>query len=180
MKTAMLIMGSGAILNIILDPVLILAFGKENGILGAAVATITAQIFQAVLALVYFLKKSETVKIHRIGVVGSITKPVLGVGVSTMLMQVMTMLQQTVMYNTVERYGGGAWQTILSAAALTVLRQILLFLPLVLTLPLVFTNSVEGVFYAQMITDAVVLVLGVIMMAAAFRKLRKDDRVAFA
>ncbi len=291
MKTAMLIMGSGAILNIILDPVLILAFGKENGILGAAVATITAQIFQAVLALVYFLKKSETVKIHRIGVVGSITKPVLGVGVSAMLMQVMTMLQQTVMYNTAERYGGGEWQTILSAAlslqafsfiplwgisqgyqpaigtnygakkfdrvrsfnkafmiaatilasvfyipvmiapegmlsmfitdpaivamgapmlrvlfstyitygvlilaitffqavgkggsaaALTVLRQILLFLPLVLTLPLVFTNSVEGVFYAQMITDAVVLVLGIIMMAASFRNLRKKDRVAFA
>jgi Na+-driven multidrug efflux pump len=67
-----------------------------------------------------------------------------------------------------------------SAAALTVLRQILLFLPLVLTLPLVFTNSVEGVFYAQMITDAVVLVLGIIMMAASFRNLRKKDRVAFA
>ncbi|MCR5278560.1 MAG: polysaccharide biosynthesis C-terminal domain-containing protein, partial [Lachnospiraceae bacterium] len=69
LKTAMLIMGSGAILNIILDPILILAFGKENGILGAAVATISAQIFQAILAIVYFTKKSDTVKIHRIGII---------------------------------------------------------------------------------------------------------------
>ena len=33
-----------------------------------------------------------------------------------MMMQVMSMLQQTVMYNTVERCGGGEWQTILGAA----------------------------------------------------------------
>ena len=286
LKTAMLIMGSGAILNIILDPVLILAFGRENGILGAAVATITAQLFQAILAVVYFTKKSDNVKIHRIGVVGSIAKPVFSVGVSAMLMQVMTMVQQTVMYNTVERCGGGAWQTILgaslslqafafiplwgisqgyqpaigtnygakqfgrvrsfnkafmtaatvlaalfyipimaapkamlsmfitdpaivaegapmlrvlfatyitygvliltitffqaigkggNAAILTVLRQVLLFLPLVVLLPRVFARSVEGVFYAQLFTDAVILLLGVILMAGAFRKIRAEE-----
>ncbi len=291
LKKAMLIMGSGAILNIILDPVLILAFGRENGILGAAVATITAQLFQAILALVYFTKQSDTVKINRIGVIGSVTKPVLSVGVSAMLMQVMSMVQQTVMYNTVERCGGGQWQTILgaalslqafsfiplwgisqgyqpaigtnygaksydrvrsfnkafmiaatllaavfyipimlapkamlsmfitdssiveagapmlrvlfmpyitygvlilaitffqaigkggNAAVLTVLRQALLFLPLVLLLPLLFTNSVEGVFYAQLITDAVVLLLAVILMAGAFKSIRSEERLAIA
>ncbi|MCR5268445.1 MAG: polysaccharide biosynthesis C-terminal domain-containing protein, partial [Lachnospiraceae bacterium] len=291
LKKAMLIMGSGAILNIILDPVLILAFGRENGILGAAVATITAQLFQAILALVYFTKQSDTVKINRIGVIGSVTKPVLSVGVSAMLMQVMSMVQQTVMYNTVERCGGGQWQTILgaalslqafsfiplwgisqgyqpaigtnygaksydrvrsfnkafmiaatilaavfyipimfapkamlsmfitdssiveagapmlrvlfmpyitygvlilaitffqaigkggNAAVLTVLRQVLLFLPLVLLLPLLFTNSVEGVFYAQLFTDAVVLILAVILMAGAFKSIRSEERLAIA
>ncbi|MCR5429184.1 MAG: MATE family efflux transporter, partial [Lachnospiraceae bacterium] len=291
LKTAMLIMGSGAILNIILDPVFILLFGKENGILGAAAATVTAQVFQAVLAIVYFTKKSDTVKINRIGVIGSVSKSVFSVGVSAMLMQVMTMLQQTVMYNTVERSGGGEWQTILgaalslqafsfiplwgisqgyqpaigtnygakeygrvrsfnkafmiaatllasvfyipimiaprtmlsmfitdasivemgapmlrvlfasyitygvlilsitffqaigkggNAAILTVLRQILLFLPLVLILPYVFTNSVAGVFYAQLITDAVVLVLAVALMAAAFKSIRSEERPAIA
>ncbi|MCR5687254.1 MAG: MATE family efflux transporter [Lachnospiraceae bacterium] len=291
LKKAMLIMGSGAILNIILDPILITAFGKENGILGAAAATVASQLFQAVWALIYFVKKSETVKIHKIGVIGSVTKPVLSVGVSAMLMQVMTMLQQTVMYNTVERCGGGQWQTILgaalslqafsfiplwgisqgyqpaigtnygaksydrvrafnkvfmiaatvlaavfyipimiapkamlsmfitdpaiaemgapmlrvlfssyitygvlilaitffqaigkggNAAVLTVLRQILLFLPLVLILPLVFTNSVEGVFYAQLFTDVIVLVIGVVLMGGAFRSIRREERVAFA
>jgi putative MATE family efflux protein len=291
LKTAMLIMGSGAILNIILDPLFILLFGKENGILGAAAATVTAQVFQAVLAIVYFTKKSDTVKINRIGVIGSVSKSVFSVGVSAMLMQVMTMLQQTVMYNTVERCGGGEWQTILgaalslqafsfiplwgisqgyqpaigtnygakeygrvrsfnkafmiaatllasvfyipimiaprtmlsmfitdasivemgapmlrvlfasyitygvlilsitffqaigkggNAAILTVLRQILLFLPLVLILPYVFTNSVAGVFYAQLITDAVVLVLAVALMAAAFKSIRSEERPAIA
>ncbi len=281
LKSAMLIMGSGAVLNIILDPVLITAFGAENGILGAAVATITAQLFQAVLAMIYFTKKSVNVKIHKIGVIGSITKPVLSVGISAMLMQIMTMVQQTVMYNTVERCGGGSWQTILgaalslqafsfiplwgisqgyqpaigtnygakqfgrvrsfnkafmimatilaalfyipimaapksmlsmfitdpaiveagapmlrvlfspyisygvlilaitffqaigkggNAAILTVLRQVLLFLPLVLLLPRVFTNSVEGVFYAQLFTDAAVLIIGVILLISEFRK----------
>ena len=45
-----------------------------------------------------------------------------------------------------------------------------------------FKCSIEssGVFYAQMITDAVVLVLGIIMMAASFRNLRKEDWVAYA
>lgn len=291
LKKAMLIMGSGAILNIILDPILIMAFGKENGILGAAVATISAQLFQAVLALVYFTKKSENVKINKIGVIGSITKPVLSIGVSAMMMQVMSMLQQTVMYNTVERCGGGEWQTILgaalslqafsfiplwgisqgyqpaigtnygaksydrvrsfnkafmiaatilaavfyipimiapkamlsmfitdaaiveagapmlrvlftsyitygvlilaitffqaigkagNAAILTLLRQVLLFLPLVLILPLVFTKSVEGVFYAQLITDVVVLVMAVILMSGAFKGIRKEERLAIA
>ncbi|MCR5684244.1 MAG: MATE family efflux transporter [Lachnospiraceae bacterium] len=291
LKKAMLIMGSGAILNIVLDPLLILAFGKENGILGAAVATVTAQLFQAVLALIYFTKKSDTVKINRIGVIGSITKSVLSVGVSAMLMQVMSMLQQTVMYNTIERFGGGEWQTILgaalslqafsfiplwgisqgyqpaigtnygakaydrvrsfnkafmiaatilaavfyipimiapkamlsmfitdqaivemgapmlrilfvsyitygvlilaitffqaigkggNAAILTILRQILLFLPLVLILPHIFTNSVAGIFYAQLITDIVVLVLGVILMINAFKNIHKEERMVAA
>ncbi len=287
LKSAMLIMGSGAILNIALDPLLILAFGKENGIMGAAVATVTAQLFQAILALIYFVKKSDNVRIHKIGVIGAITKPVLSVGVSAMMMQVMSMVQQTVMYNTAQRYGGGEWQTILgaalslqafsfiplwgiaqgyqpaigtnygaklfgrvrsfnkafmigatilalvfyipimfapesmlsmfitdqaivaegapmlrvlfasyitygvlilaitffqaigkasNAAVLTLLRQVLLFLPLVLVLPLIFTESIQGIFYAQLITDAVVLVLAVVFMAGAFGKMKKEER----
>ncbi len=291
LKKAMLIMGSGALLNIALDPILILVFGKENGILGAAVATITAQLFQAVWALVYFLKKSDTVKIHKIGVIGSVTKPLLGVGISAMLMQVMTMVQQTVMYNTAARFGGGEWQTILgaslslqafsfiplwgisqgyqpaigtnygaklygrvrsfnkafmiaatvlaslfyipimvapkamlsmfitdsgitamgapmlrvlfasyitygvmilaitffqaigkgsNAAILTLLRQVVLFLPLVLLLPYVFSNSIAGVFYAQLITDAVVLILAVVLMAVAFKNIGKEEKVQAA
>ncbi len=291
LKTAMLIMGSGAILNIILDPVLILIFGKENGILGAAVATVTSQLFQAIMALIYFTKKSDTVKIKKIGIIGSVTKPVLSVGVSAMLMQVMSMVQQTVMYNTVERCGGGEWQTVLGAAlslqafsfiplwgisqgyqpaigtnygaklfgrvrsfnkafmiaatilasvfyipimiapkamlsmfitdpvivesgapmlrvlfipyisygvlilsitffqaigkggkaaVLTVLRQVLLFLPLVLILPMIFTNSVQGVFYAQLFTDIVVLLLGVILMITSFRNMNKEEKMEVA
>lgn len=289
LKTAMLIMGSGAILNIALDPLFILIFGRENGVIGAATATVTAQVFQAILAIFYFTKKSDNVKIKKIKIYGQITKPLLGIGISAMLMQVMQMVQQTVMYNTVERCGGGAWQTILgaalslqafafiplwgisqgyqpaigtnygakqfgrvrsfnkafmvaatvlaalfyipvmaapkamlsmfitdpaivaegapmlrvlfapyitygvlilmitffqaigkgaNAAILTVLRQALLFIPLVIILPHVFANSVEGVFYAQLITDAVILILGAILMIGAFKKIRSQEKGA--
>jgi len=289
LKIAMAIMGAGAILNIILDPVMITLMGKENGILGAAYATITSQIVQAIFTLWYFLNKSDNVRINRVKIDGSLVKPVLGVGVSAMLMQVMTMVQQTIMYNTVERWGSGNWQTILgaglslqafafiplwgisqgfqpavgtnygaknygrvraftktfmlaatvlalvfyvpimlapnamlsmfitdtaivaegapmlrvlfsmyiaygvlilaitffqavgkggAAALMALLRQAVLFLPLVVVLPRFFAHSVEGVFYAQMITDAVVLLIGIIFMAVSFKTMRVEEKTA--
>ncbi len=63
-----------------------------------------------------------------------------------------------------------------NAAILTLLRQIVLFLPLVLILPMIFANSVAGVFYAQLITDAVVLILGVILLAKAFAAMRREEK----
>ena len=61
MKKAMMIMGLGALLNIILDPILMTVMG-EYAIEGAALATITAQFVQAVVTLHYFLKKNKVVK----------------------------------------------------------------------------------------------------------------------
>lgn len=55
-------------------------------------------------------------RIHKIGLDREILKGVLGVGVSAMLMQVMQMVQQTIMYNLAEQCGGGEWQTILGGA----------------------------------------------------------------
>ena len=286
LKIAMGIMVAGAILNIALDPLLITLMGRENGVLGAALATVISQVLQAVFTLWYFRKKSENVKIHRIGIQGGLIGPVLSVGVSAMLMQVMSMVQQTVMYNTVERFGGGTWQTVLgaclslqsfafiplwgisqgfqpavgtnygakqydrvrsftrvfmtaatllalvfylpvmlaprsmlsmfitdpeiciqgapmlrvlfstyicygvlilaitffqaigkagAASAMALLRQVLLFLPLVVLLPTVFAVQVQGVFYAQLITDAVVLLIGIVLLIKAFRNIRKAE-----
>ncbi len=287
LKVAMGIMAAGAILNIALDPLLITLMGKENGVVGAALATVISQVLQAVFTLWYFRRKSENVKIHRVRIEGSLVGPVLGVGVSAMLMQVMTMVQQTIMYNTVERWGGGSWQTVLgaclslqafsfiplwgisqgfqpaigtnygakqfdrvrsftrvfmtaatvlalvfyvpimlapkamlgmfitdaaiceqgapmlrvlfstyicygvlilaitffqaigkagAASAMALLRQVLLFLPLVVLLPTVFAVPVQGVFYAQMFTDLVVLVIGIVLLIGAFRKIRKEEK----
>ncbi len=287
LKVAMGIMAAGAILNIALDPLLITLMGKENGVVGAALATVISQVLQAAFTLWYFRKRSENVKIHRVRIEGSLVGPVLSVGVSAMLMQVMTMVQQTIMYNTVERWGGGSWQTVLgaclslqafsfiplwgisqgfqpaigtnygakqfdrvrsftrvfmtaatvlalvfyvpimlapkamlgmfitdaaiceqgapmlrvlfstyicygvlilaitffqaigkagAASAMALLRQVLLFLPLVVLLPTVFAVPVQGVFYAQMFTDLVVLVMGIVLLAGAFRKIRKEEK----
>ena len=287
LKIAMGIMATGALLNIALDPLLISVMGKENGILGAAWATVISQVLQAVFTLWYFRKKSDNVRINRIKIHGNLVGPVLSVGVSAMLMQVMTMVQQTVMYNTVERWGGGSWQTILgaclslqsfafiplwgisqgfqpavgtnygakqydrvrsftkvfmiaatvlalvfylpimlspkgmlsmfitneeiciqgapmlqvlfstyitygililaitffqaigkagAASAMALLRQVLLFLPLVVLLPTVFAVPVQGVFYAQMFTDLIVLLIGIVLLAKAFSNIRKEEK----
>ncbi len=287
LKIAMGIMAAGALLNIALDPLLISLMGRENGVLGAAWATVISQFLQACFTLWYFRKKSDNVRINKIKIHGNLLGPVLGVGVSAMLMQVMTMVQQTIMYNTVERWGGGSWQTVLGAAlslqsfafiplwgisqgfqpaigtnygakqydrvrsftkvfmiaatvlalvfylpimlapkgmlsmfitdeaicaqgapmlrvlfstyicygvlilaitffqaigkagaasAMALLRQVLLFLPLVVLLPTVFAVPVQGVFYAQMFTDLVVLLIGIVLLAKAFGNIRKEER----
>lgn len=58
-------MGFGAFINIVLDPILMIVMG-EYAIEGAAIATVTAQIIQAILTIYYFRNKSENVKIGKI------------------------------------------------------------------------------------------------------------------
>ncbi len=60
----MMIMGLGALLNIILDPILMTVMG-EYAIEGAALATITAQFVQAAVTLHYFLKRAKLLKFIR-------------------------------------------------------------------------------------------------------------------
>lgn len=283
LKRAMIIMGTGALLNIALDPLLIALFNPlGKGVEGAAYATVIAQVVQAVITIWYFRKKSKNVRIGKIQIDRTILPEVLSVGVSAMLMQVMQLVQQTLMYNTAARYGGDSWQIILGAslrlqafafiplwgisqgfqpvagtnygageydrvkhfmrifvlgatalaavfyvpvmlapkamlslfitdasivaqgteslrilfstyitlgfmvmcitlfqalgkggkaALLTVLRQVLLFIPLVLLLPNIGNIGVQGVFLAPVITDIGVLILCIVMVASLFRSM---------
>ncbi len=284
LKKAMIIMATSAILNIILDPILITLLGKEHGVLGAAYATIISQFVLMCMSFFYFIKKSDNIKIHKIRFEKPLVKPVLSVGFSAMLMQVMSMVQQTILYSTVQKWGGSEWQTILgaslslqafsfiplwgisqgfqpaigtnfgakrfdrvgaftrtfmisatvvalifyvpimcfpakmlsmfitdaaivqsgapmlrmlfatyisygvlilsitffqaigkagAASAMALLRQLLLFLPLVIILPHLFGLGVKGVFLAQLLTDALVLVIGIIFLISAFKSMRK-------
>lgn len=117
LKRAMIITGSGAIINIILDPILItLLKGYGRGIEGAAIATILAQFITAAVTLWYFIRKSENVRIHKIRLESTLISPILSVGISAMLMQVMTLVQQTVLYNVASQHGGETWQIILAAS----------------------------------------------------------------
>lgn len=104
MKKAMLIMGTGALINIILDPILMMSMG-DRAIEGAAIATITAQFIQAVITFVYFKSKSETIKIKKISFDKPISKEVFSVGLSAMLMQVLSIVQQTLYYKQAFVYG---------------------------------------------------------------------------
>lgn len=128
LKRAMMISGGAAILNIILDPILITILNPVGkGAEGAAYATILSQFVQAALTLWYFLKKSQTVKIHGIRLEKGLFSEIFGIGFSAMLMQVMLLVQQTVLYNVAAQNGGDVWQTILGA---TLRVQSFAFIPL--------------------------------------------------
>ena len=118
MKKAMMIMGLGALINIVLDPILMSLMGKY-AIEGAALATVTAQFIQASVTLYYFKKKSKVVKINKIKSDNEIKREMFSVGVSAMMMQVLFMIQQTLLYKMAFKYGGDA-NGILMAASLRV------------------------------------------------------------
>ena len=126
MKRAMLIMSLGAVINIVLDPVLMIMF-REHGVEGAAIATITAQFIQAVFTLWFFKKKSETVKIGLMRKEKEITGEMFSVGVSAMLMQVLTIIQQSFLYSQAFRYGG---ETSAAIMAVSLRIQAFSFIPL--------------------------------------------------
>lgn len=128
LKRAMLISGGAAVLNIVLDPIFITILNSAGrGAEGAAYATILSQFVQAAFTLWYFLKRSQNVKIHAIRPEKELFSEIFGVGFSAMLMQVMLLVQQTVLYNVAAQNGGGEWQTILGA---TLRVQSFAFIPL--------------------------------------------------
>ena len=107
----------GAVLNIILDPIFITVLKPYGlGIEAAAYATVFSQFVQAVITLWYFRKKSPNVKIGRIRIDGELLPQVLSVGVSALLMQILTLVQQTVIYRVAANYGGENSQILLGAA----------------------------------------------------------------
>lgn len=116
-KSAMIIMGIGAVINIILDPIMIIILKEYGlGIDGSAIATVIAQFTQALITLRYFRKKSKIVRIDKIKIERSLIPKIISVGFSAMLMQVMTMVMQIVMFNTAAKYGDADWQTFLGAS----------------------------------------------------------------
>ncbi len=114
MKRAMGIMAMGAFINIALDPILMKSMG-EYGIEGAAIATVTAQVIQAIVTLYYFKNKSENVKIGKIRKYKEVYKEMFGVGVSAMIMQVFFMIQQTLLFKQAFLYGGETFGTLMAA-----------------------------------------------------------------
>lgn len=117
MKKAMIFMGMGAIINIILAPIMIIVFNHQ--IEGAAFATLISQIIQAIVTIIYFIKESKNVRFHGLKIEFNLLPQIFSIGLSAMLMQVMTFVQQTVIYKVASSYGGDS-QIILIGAALRI------------------------------------------------------------
>ena len=114
LKQSMMIMGTGAILNIILDPILMKLMG-EYAIEGAAIATVLSQIVQALLTFHYFSKKSSFVKIHKVKKCKAIYREMFSIGSSAMMMQILFAVQQTFLFKQAFVYGGDNWGILMSA-----------------------------------------------------------------
>ena len=114
LKQSMMIMGTGAILNIILDPILMKLMG-EYAIEGAAIATVLSQIVQALLTFHYFSKKSSFVKIHKVKKYKVIYREMFSIGSSAMMMQILFAVQQTFLFKQAFVYGGDNWGILMSA-----------------------------------------------------------------
>lgn len=113
-KQSMIIMGVGAILNIILDPIFMKLMG-EYAIEGAAIATVISQIVQAILTLRYFSKKSAFVRIHKIQKSKDISSEMFSIGSSAMMMQILFAVQQTFLFKQAFAYGGDNWGILMAA-----------------------------------------------------------------
>ena len=115
MKRAMMIMALGAIINIILDPIL-MTFIPQYGIEGAAIATLIAQVTQAIVTYVYFKKISKTIKLNKVQPYQPIQKAIFSIGASAMFMQLLTIIQQSLLYSQAFKYGGNEAGATMSAS----------------------------------------------------------------
>ncbi|MBZ9687038.1 MATE family efflux transporter [Clostridium estertheticum] len=128
-KMAMITMVFGAIINIILDPILI--FGFNMGIQGAAIATVISQAFNTLWVLKYFTFKNSgsVLKIVKANLMlhSDIIKDIFAIGMAPFSMQIASSLV-VILYNKgLYSYGGD-----LAIAAMGILNSVsmLIFMPI--------------------------------------------------
>lgn len=127
-KFSMLTVIIGAVINIILDPVLI--YGLNMGVRGAAVATVISQALSAIWVLKFLTGKKTKLKIRKenLKIKKSIIIPVLQLGVSPFVMQSTESLLNIAFNYSLQKYGGD-----IAVGSMTILSSLMqiLHLPLV-------------------------------------------------
>lgn len=105
-KVAMMTMLIGAILNTVLDPIFIFAFGW--GIEGAALATIMSMAVSAIWVMYYFLYGNSLLKISKtnLKVRFKIVKSIVAIGLSPFAMQLAASAVVIFMNKGLAQYGG--------------------------------------------------------------------------
>lgn len=105
-KTAMSVMLVSAIINIILDPILIIYL--DWGIKGAAWATVISQLVAFIYIVYYFISKNSALRLHlkNLKLEMSIVKETLAIGVSTFARQASMSIMAIIINNTLNLYGG--------------------------------------------------------------------------
>ena len=124
-KISMLTTVIGAVINIILDPILIFGFGL--GVQGAAIATVLSQAVGAIWILRFLTGPKTTLKLRKdkMKLEGKTILPVMGLGISSFVMLSTESLLSISFSSSLARYGGdvavGAMTVITSASQLATL-----------------------------------------------------------
>lgn len=124
-KISMLTTVIGAVINIILDPILIFACGM--GVRGAAIATVLSQAVGAIWILRFLTGPKTTLKLRKdyLKPESKIVLPVMGLGISSFVMLSTESLLSISFSSSLARYGGdvavGAMTVITSASQLATL-----------------------------------------------------------
>ena len=126
-KISMFTVVIGAVINIVLDPILI--FGLHMGVRGAALATIISQCVSAVWVLKFLTGPKTTLKIRfaNMRISKQILLPVLALGLAPFIMQSTESLLSICFNTSLQKYGGD-----LAVGSMTILTSIMQ----VLSLPL--------------------------------------------
>jgi putative MATE family efflux protein len=119
-KISMLTVIIGAIINIVLDPILM--FGFDMGVNGAAIATVISQAVSSLWVLKFLTGKNTKLKIRRkyLKPKKSVIIPVLLLGVSPFIMQSTESLLNIALNSSLQKYGGD-----MAVGALTILSSLM-------------------------------------------------------
>lgn len=126
-RTGMMTVLIGAVCNIVLDPLFIFVFGM--GVRGAAVATVISQTVSAVWVIVFLLGKKNLIRLRKqfLRLQGDVSMRIMGLGVSTFIMNLTEAAISAVFNASLSRFGGDIYVTVMTVA--TSVSQ-LVFMPL--------------------------------------------------
>lgn len=107
-KIAMIALMSGAVLNVILDPLFIYTF--KWGIVGAAIATASSQIVTSIIYIIYILRKKSifSFSIKDYTIKSYVMSEILKIGIPTLIFQILTSLSISMINNSISQYSGSA------------------------------------------------------------------------
>ena len=126
-RTGMMTVLIGAVCNIVLDPLFIFVFGM--GVRGAAIATVISQTVSAVWVIAFLLGKKNLIRVRKrfLRLQGDVSMRIMGLGVSTFIMNLTEAAISAVFNASLSRFGGDIYVTVMTVA--TSVSQ-LVFMPL--------------------------------------------------
>lgn len=126
-RTGMMTVLIGAVCNIVLDPLFIFVFGM--GVRGAAIATVISQTVSAVWVIAFLLGKKNLIRVRKrfLRLQGDVSMRIMGLGVSTFIMNLTEAAISAVFNASLSRFGGDIYVTVMTVT--TSVSQ-LVFMPL--------------------------------------------------